>query len=344
MTPEEWSELIRRYRMVPKGFEVIGDPSVSPLSYGERPAIALAFSEDSRRIAVSGGGNLPGPVSVQVFDVESGERIACCRFHRMGVHDIAFSPTGLLASASHDYSVVLWNLEQKDAVFVIGGEHAGISRSRVACHGNHLFVGDGMTWRDARAALHRFDLGSGEHRQLLELPEGAGIAELHLNPSGDGLHAVIFEDMRMPLPPYEIRELDPEGAERGSWRFDHELYDLVPTTDGRFAVTGNHVELDDTRLWILGPEGPAEERSLGSEIGAPLARSPDGQQVAIGYATEVLVCSGSDGAIDFQVPLGPERITEVAWSPDGRWIAAGTLDGSVRIIDVDARREHDLEG
>jgi hypothetical protein len=65
----------------------------------------------------------------------------------MGVFDLTFDPgTGLLASASHDYSVVLWDLERNDAIALVADPDAGISRSAARFIGGSVIVADGMTF------------------------------------------------------------------------------------------------------------------------------------------------------------------------------------------------------
>jgi WD40 repeat protein len=120
-----WRKLCRQFPYVPRNFRIERVQqrmdTGRPFRSGSRPPIALAFSPDASSIAVAGGGLIPGAAEIRVFDVASRELRKICHYHRMGVFDLAFDPdTALLASASHDYSVVLWDFDREDAIALVG--------------------------------------------------------------------------------------------------------------------------------------------------------------------------------------------------------------------------------
>ena len=89
-----WKRLTALFPGVPAQFrmEVVAEraPAGKPISTLQRPVIALAFSPDSRTIAATGGGMIPGPATISVFDVESRRRTRICHAHVMGVFELAF--------------------------------------------------------------------------------------------------------------------------------------------------------------------------------------------------------------------------------------------------------------
>ncbi|WP_018391476.1 WD40 repeat domain-containing protein [Ancylobacter sp. FA202] len=72
-----------------------------------------------------------------------------------------------------------------------------------------------------------------------------------------------------------------------------------------------------------------------------IAPAPGGERVALGFDSRLSVIDlptndpQSDGA-HFETALGP--VEALAWSPDGRLLAAGLLDGGVALIDPATRR------
>lgn len=201
-----------------------------PLQGGSRPVIALAFSSDGTTLAASGGGLIPGAVDIRVFDVPSRELRKICHYHSMGVFNLAFDPgTGLLASASHDYSVVLWELERSDAIFLVGGPDAGISRTAAKFVGTQVVIADGMTFAGARATLTRADLTSGDFQILFELDEGLGIDHLEVLPL-DELVFVSAGDQRSTEPSELRRVVALDGMKQARFPLDMSLYDLAAWT------------------------------------------------------------------------------------------------------------------
>ncbi len=58
--------------------------------------------------------------------------------------------------------------------------------------------------------------------------------------------------------------------------------------------------------------------AFGAAPGGPFA----GQQGAAG--------AGADGDVAFSIPAGTDSISTIQWSPDGKFISAGTWDNKVR--------------
>ncbi|MGF1622347.1 MAG: WD40 repeat domain-containing protein [Rhodomicrobiaceae bacterium] len=283
---------------------------------------------------------IPGAVDIRVFDIASRDLCKICHYHCMGVFDLAFdSDTGLLASASHDYSVVLWDLERNDAIFLVGGPDAGISRSAARFVGGRVVVADGMTFAGERAALTAFDLATGDVRRLFELDEDLGISKLAVSPEHELLIAAIDEP-RFPGCS-EILCVTIDGTEQTRYELEIGLYDIAIAGD-RTLVAAGSLDDGDTEVFVLDAASGQimARRALGLQIGAHVANAPTGGQVAVAHDRDVEICSIETLKPELQFQLGDEHACSVAWSPDGAWIAVGTRERTVRLFHAATGTEH----
>jgi WD40 repeat protein len=107
--------------------------------------------------------------------------------------------------------------------------------------------------------------------------------------------------------------------------------------DGRRAVS---CSVDRTvRLWDL--LTGAEKNSITvPERPYRLTVSPDGRRVAIGNRSGVQVWDvDSDHVTIFEAATDRVTLEEGRFSPDGRWLLAGGMDGSVRLWDASSPQE-----
>lgn len=339
-----WRRLTARFRYKPANFQIEqlqqkAEPG-SPLRGGSRAVIALAFSADSTSIAASGGGLYPGAADIRVFDVASRELRRICHYHRMGVFNLAFDPgTGLLASASHDYSVVLWDLERDDAIFLVGGPDAGISRNAARFVGSQVIVADGMTFAGERAALTAFDLATGDINTLFELDGDLGVSQLVVLPQRDMLIAAIGNQRFEECP--EIRCLTSEGTEKARYPLPMILYDLAAVGTEMLVGTGAFKGSVNTEVFVTDAVSGriTAQRALEPNVTACVATSPAGGQVALAYGRSVEICNLETLKPELEFQFGDEQACSLAWSPDGAWIAVGT-QSTIRLFHAATGTEH----
>jgi WD40 repeat protein len=339
-----WQKLCTQFPQVPADFRVERMQQQAkpgrPLQGGNRPVISLAFSPDATMLAASGGGLIPGPADIRVFNVASRELRKVCHYHCMGVFNLTFDPsTALLASTSHDYSVVLWELDRNDAIFLVGGPDCGISRTAAEFVGSQVVVADGMTFADSRAALATFDLATGKIQTLFELDGDLGISKLVVLPEHELLVAAI--DSQRSTGCLEMRCVTIDGTERARYPLEMSLYDLAAADSGTLVSTGT---FDGETTEILAFEAVSgrlkARRPLGPQIGAYVATSPARDHFAVAYDRGVEVCSLMSLRPELRLKLGDERPCSVTWSPDGAWIAVGTHERTVRLFDAANGVEH----
>lgn len=86
----------------PKNMKIADDSTlIRKLDRQDGAILALTWSPDGRRIAVAGAAP-----EVNIYDAESGERIAACKGHTAGIYALAFSPDSkVLATGGFDGQV-----------------------------------------------------------------------------------------------------------------------------------------------------------------------------------------------------------------------------------------------
>lgn len=321
-------------------------------------AISICFSPDGRRLASS-----TGDKTVQIRDVESGQKLGTLATHSYGVYATAFSPNGKwFASGGKENTVKLWELATGRELFTLDPNGGFVNAvafspdSKLLASGN---LSGGITLWEVDTGLRSASI-SGHSSSINALnfsPDGKWLA------SASGDQTVKLWDVATGR---EVRICSGHTAE---------IYALAFSPDGRLLATGSAdetVKIWDTatgvekttlkghtgevsailfnpdgkslisagedktiRIWDL--ETKRESRVLAGNTGQvkALAITLDGQQLASGSAdTTVRLWNLASGLETKRLAGHLSEIYSVAFSPDGHWLASGSDDGSIRIWDA----------
>jgi WD40 repeat protein/tRNA A-37 threonylcarbamoyl transferase component Bud32 len=323
----------------------------------------VAFHPDGKRVASGGDDHL-----IRLWDVETGREVATLRGHASRVAALAFSPDGkVLASGDGDRDVFLWDLERPGEPAVLRGPSRAVSSlafspdGRTLASGSHdkgiclwdvspigtrrraawdahaaevlavAFSPDGLSLasggNDKRVKL--WDPATGQERRTLE---GAGRAIVGVAfGAGGGIVLGLEEDgLLRRWDAATGRELGPPDPTHGSL-----VRSLAVAPDGLTAAVGESGDV--VRLWDVTtgkPRATLPGRLITSYLVNGLAFSKDGQ---------VLAMIGHQGCVCFwdlkrqrqRAPaFGGAWTGPLAAGPDGRTLAVGYSDGSLRLWDI----------
>jgi WD40 repeat protein len=249
-------------------------------------AIHVACSPDGRWLAASGG------VGVHVWDVQTGEEVAVgSAGHQNEISQIVTAPGGLIATASLDHTVRLW-----DAA-------TGTERRRLA-HGN---------WVPAIAVSPdgRFLASSSldDSVRLWDLPDGKEVYKLPGHGALGGRRTVGFT---------------PDSRRFLSWGDD--LY--LRIGDIR---TGKVLIENTVRPPGVGVPGNVDPggRDLGLMLGAA-GFAPDGRRLVGVLGGSIHIIDTATGRIENSLTLPGGPFLSLAVAPDGRTFATSAPGRSVR--------------
>jgi WD40 repeat protein/serine/threonine protein kinase/DNA-binding SARP family transcriptional activator len=98
----------------------------------------------------------------------------------------------------------------------------------------------------------------------------------------------------------------------------------VAFVDERTAISS--ASTGDLRVWSLAEDRLLQTLSVG-EFLISMAQSPDGRLAALGLQNSIQLINLETGQFVRTYFLGRGGVTAMAFSPDGKWLLAGTLDG-----------------
>jgi WD40 repeat protein len=289
--------------------------------------LAVAFSEDGRRLAAGGDDGVVRLLSVnERGSIGPAQKVPVLPRTAYPINGLAFSPDGTrLGVATSEGTTRIWDLAPQR------------SRERL------LLTTDG--WG-------RWDLGfSRDGRRLATIgPEGIGIWNVE---TGRPQLTYLAGNQPPSTPDFVHLAFSPDGARLAAAAFNGDSVLVLDTTTGRRiralpgpAAADLAFSLDGTRLATAGLDGAVRlwDRHTGTQLGTVtpagaevhgVAFSPDGRRLATsGPFWIVRLWDTHTGTPPVAMPQSDSDIRHVAFSPDGRRLVGIQNNHTVMVWDV----------
>jgi len=297
---------------------------------GERqdvPINQIAWSPDGKQIAAGNGDQL------LVWEVSTGKQLASIKDYQV-LSDLAWLADNqtLVGLFSADGSLIGLNVVTGKQTFALSGFETLNINSAPGWDGDTLLTYDGV-------AETRWDPQSGNLIEKRQVGQPTWLSFDYAARSPDG---------RLVASPNAIKDDSTHMINQLRDASEHDKVAWSP--DGSKLVSGNSLYIAQTVVWdaqsgdvLLRPV--LEAGDLTPYLGA-LAWSPDGRWIAGGGSLMNMNENRDDGfVVLWDAPTGrqdkllkaamtSERIQSIAWSPDNRWLAAGSSTGKIFLWDL----------
>lgn len=289
----------------------VGSHSGVQPSDGELTSISHTISlvheprEFVRSVSFSPKGNLiaaAGQVHIALWDPDTHKKIGTLEGRdEYYVNDLAFSPDGDWLTAS------TVNLKKGDYVIklwnVLTGREQGSFNAKLPFYLN----------LDSRTSI---DL------PIAYSPDGLSLA------SGSNCNRLILWSM-------------PSGGKLGSWKTKYPATSIVFSPDGKYLASNGH-DRGEIRIWDAGLSREVRTLTGGGGYSTAITFSPDGLRLACAEQNYVLICEVHTGRCLRMLKSTDDKdnhVVELAFSPNGRWLAVRPIQGPVAIWDMRKRDE-----
>ena len=332
---------------------------------GEAGAYSIAVSPDGTQLATG-----EFDTNVKIWDAATGEKLLTLFGHASYVDKVAFSPDGkTLASASEDGTIKLWDAETGKILLTLSGHANGVLDLAFDPNGNRIYTSSRDTtikvWDiSPTAGSDLLNLAGHTDRvySVAYRPDGKQIATWSFDgtvkiwDATNGKELKTFElsiARSQPNAPVGSVSYSPDGKRLAF--SDNNVVKIVDETNGTEILS--LVPSDSTVMDVkFSPDGSQFavatyqgtlyifDSKTGNQLlevaASPmeiqrLAFSPDGTHIALANQVDANVWDVSTGKrlLTYSGHGEVMRLSGIAYSPDGKWIATAGNDATIQVWD-----------
>lgn len=290
---------------------------IGPAAIAEREVTGVAWSSDSKRIAICDAASL-GKATVEIWNVATGRKERTLTEESEPFWCVAWSPDGKHISAGQkEGRTFVWEAASGRLVYRLDAPSESLSFSR---NSEILLTGD-------EEGLTLWNVGSGAKERRLEVAWGFGLFP----------HPCLSPDLRTIA---VCRKKGLQLLDVGTGELS-EPFDGEPTTASSLAFSPDGKRVAgatfDREVYVWDVETRKEIRSF-EPGGFAVAISPDGRTLAFQQRRIVLVNIETGRWREFE-STDAAGVLRVVLSPDGKTAMAGGLSSIARSWDIETGRQ-----
>ena len=268
---------------------------------------SIAFSPDGRTLA---SGSVDGVV--HLWNVVTGEDAGTLTGHTHRVTSVAFSPDGRTLASGSYREIRLWD--------TVTSEHKHTLIRHTSYVISVVFGPDGqMLASRSDEGTELWDAVTGQHKQRLK-GHTVAVSSVAFSPDGRTLASGSRDDT--------VRLWDAAtGEHKGIIQHARVVSSVVFSPDGRTLASGSNDD-NTIRLWDV---VTGEHKRTFAGHGRAVAFRPDGEAIASGSGRTIRLWDVVTGEHKRTFTGHTSGVTSISFSPDGRTLASGSVDGVVHL-------------
>jgi WD40 repeat protein len=290
------------------------DALVAPFKGFTNAITCLAFNPDAGLLAA---GNLDGKISV--WSPKENAEKAVLEGHVGSINTLAFSPDGrFLASGGVDNNIIIWDVASGQKVYMIRGHSGGVRSVAFNIDGSRLASTGG--WVDITLKMWDMSTGNGLYNITgftkgdIELAERKGTNTL-ASAGGDGIIRIWNFDSRELIATIE--------------KHSRAVRSIVFSQDGGYMASSS----EDGNSYVWETNGWTMVKNLLTKGSNSLAFTSENQVLAVG-GEGIEFWSTTSGSMLTDISGTPGTTVKLALSNDGKVLAAGSTDGTIRLYGI----------